>query len=361
DRLEYVAVQEDRAARYGWNFAPLGQIIPSWAVWDSLGYAEDGVHSNNAGGKVIGKYLFDVVRGAYRFHPSKKGGGGGIDGLSANGIVYTNGAGTATAAPNSLYFDAALNRLGILNSAPTYSLDLPNSATNSWRLPGFIMTPSGGLVWDNTSSAGLEGDVIWNINANNNFEVNLTGGSAGFNINAPLVPIKLGEALTLEGTGGLTFDNTALEGDVLWRIDGGNDFRVELPGSGTSNFRVTWNGTALELMELHFDEAEFGVPLKLNSLGAGDGVTSGLLYRQNSNDRVRQMTWADLVTRFDAEGLATDAEVATIQSLLLSGAGSPEGSVTADPGTLYLNTSGGAGQTLWVKESGTGNTGWVAK
>jgi hypothetical protein len=30
-------------------------------------------------------------------------------------------------------------------------------------------------------------------------------------------------------------------------------------------------------------------------------------------------------------------------------------------GTLYLNADGGTGATLWVKESGSGNTGWIAK
>jgi hypothetical protein len=45
----------------------------------------------------------------------------------------------------------------------------------------------------------------------------------------------------------------------------------------------------------------------------------------------------------------------------LSGTGSPAGVVAAPPGTLYLNLSGGAATTLWVKESGTGTSGWVAK
>lgn len=44
-----------------------------------------------------------------------------------------------------------------------------------------------------------------------------------------------------------------------------------------------------------------------------------------------------------------------------SGAGSPEGTVTANVGSLYTRTNGGAGTTLYVKESGAGNTGWVAK
>jgi len=43
------------------------------------------------------------------------------------------------------------------------------------------------------------------------------------------------------------------------------------------------------------------------------------------------------------------------------GAGSPEGVITAPIGSLYTRTNGGAGTTFYVKESGTGNTGWTAK
>jgi hypothetical protein len=45
-----------------------------------------------------------------------------------------------------------------------------------------------------------------------------------------------------------------------------------------------------------------------------------------------------------------------------SGAGSPEGVVAGSPGDFYTNTTGGAGTTLYVKETGAGtNTGWQAK
>lgn len=44
-----------------------------------------------------------------------------------------------------------------------------------------------------------------------------------------------------------------------------------------------------------------------------------------------------------------------------TGTGSPEGVVTASVGSMYTDVAGGAGTTLYVKESGTGNTGWVAK
>lgn len=44
-----------------------------------------------------------------------------------------------------------------------------------------------------------------------------------------------------------------------------------------------------------------------------------------------------------------------------TGAGTPEGAVTAPVGSLFTRTDGGANTTLYVKESGAGNTGWVAK
>ena len=44
-----------------------------------------------------------------------------------------------------------------------------------------------------------------------------------------------------------------------------------------------------------------------------------------------------------------------------SGSGSPESVVTAPVGSMYTDTAGGAGTTLYVKESGTGSTGWIAK
>jgi hypothetical protein len=44
-----------------------------------------------------------------------------------------------------------------------------------------------------------------------------------------------------------------------------------------------------------------------------------------------------------------------------SGEGTPEGALEAPIGSLYTRTDGGASTTLYVKESGTGNTGWIAK
>ena len=47
--------------------------------------------------------------------------------------------------------------------------------------------------------------------------------------------------------------------------------------------------------------------------------------------------------------------------IIQGGNGDPEGVVTASVGSLWLRANGAAGTTFYVKESGTGNTGWVAK
>lgn len=53
--------------------------------------------------------------------------------------------------------------------------------------------------------------------------------------------------------------------------------------------------------------------------------------------------------------------VALILSYRFIGVGTPEGSITAPVGAIYQRLDGGSNTTLYVKESGTGNTGWAAK
>jgi len=68
----------------------------------------------------------------------------------------------------------------------------------------------------------------------------------------------------------------------------------------------------------------------------------------------------------DVVGAATVSTSLTTPIVKLSttlfwsaGTGSPEGVVTADVGSLYSRTDGAP--SLYVKETGTGNTGWTPK
>jgi hypothetical protein len=65
---------------------------------------------------------------------------------------------------------------------------------------------------------------------------------------------------------------------------------------------------------------------------------------------VLRWTGVEWVTQYDSQ-----------QPDIYFGTGSPEGVVTAPVGSLYIRTDGGSGTTLYVKESGAGNTGWVGK
>lgn len=47
------------------------------------------------------------------------------------------------------------------------------------------------------------------------------------------------------------------------------------------------------------------------------------------------------------------------QSIILSGTGSPEGVLTEQPFKMYLDTAAASGSNLYIKKTGTGNTGWV--
>ena len=110
----------------------------------------------------------------------------------------------------------------------------------------------------------------------------------------------------------------------------------------------------------------------------GDSNTSILRFEQSdgtrdgyvgvgtgSNRDVHVYADADSVILYDggAVKFATTSQGVQLNSgpEWISGTGTPEGAVTASVGSLFSRTDGGASTTLYVKESGSGNTGWVAK
>jgi len=70
---------------------------------------------------------------------------------------------------------------------------------------------------------------------------------------------------------------------------------------------------------------------------------------------------------FSSHGIALDSDSTgdrvtwLIGPTIRAGSGSPESVVTAPVGSIYLRTNGGAGTSVYFKESGSGNTGWVGK
>lgn len=97
--------------------------------------------------------------------------------------------------------------------------------------------------------------------------------------------------------------------------------------------------------------ANYGPVVFYNDGGAGDGVA----YRNDNQSYPWYQSRA-----FYKDVLFGDGSAAPAASVS-SGYGSPEGVKNASPGSIYMNMSGGAGTSFYVKQSGTGNTGWVGK
>lgn len=63
------------------------------------------------------------------------------------------------------------------------------------------------------------------------------------------------------------------------------------------------------------------------------------------------------ILNFLIRNIAGDGELVKI----FHGYGTPESNVTAGIGSIYMRIDGGAGTSFYIKESGSGNTGWVGK
>lgn len=222
-------------------------------------------------------------------------------------------------------------------------------------------------------------------------------GSAGTGADHPMVAsVKAATTYRANATGVPTGD-----GQLRYVLGGGNK---AVGSSGTDNIfnfqpTVTESGTA----------RYFGWMINPTATTLGSGTSYPLWVGENSTNYYRVSNRGSHVTEADVAqtarfmkredtgdevqlsyGSATDRKLtvaanslgvvvkstsaaATLElnstgggvtvggSLVKSGTGTPEGSVTAPVGSLFLRTDGGAGSTLYVKESGAGNTGWAAK
>ncbi|NHE81857.1 hypothetical protein G9400_19795 [Klebsiella michiganensis] len=84
-------------------------------------------------------------------------------------------------------------------------------------------------------------------------------------------------------------------------------------------------------------------------------LTSAAIYPFNDNG----MTMGLAANRYSNSYVSRRMYTAITGDLF--GNGSPEGSVTAGVGSTYRRLDGGASSSFYVKETGTGNTGWIAK
>jgi hypothetical protein len=98
--------------------------------------------------------------------------------------------------------------------------------------------------------------------------------------------------------------------------------------------------------------------------GGGD-TRIGLILYSHSTDVMNIRAGGANTLTLDANGVASakyySGSAVFTGPTWSSGTASPEGAVTAPVGSIFSRTDGGANTSFYVKETGTGNTGWIAK
>jgi hypothetical protein len=169
------------------------------------------------------------------------------------------------------------------------------------------------------------------------------GGSAGWQVDA-----GTGQAGCLFNYGGLA--ETALVTGAMANalVDNRNGPGIQHIAAGATNhFGFRNRGQVYDKFLVESSSGSGGIVL-------GDGTRAGdVRWRRNGIGQA-QFTGTQVFESPLKFGSAAGPQ-------LRWGAGSPEGVVIAPPGSIYLCSDGGAGATLYVKESGADDTGWAAK
>ena len=129
-------------------------------------------------------------------------------------------------------------------------------------------------------------------------------------------------------------------GQFVYTNTGSNLYRVVAPGAGTTTTQPTHTSGVATTADGY----------KYLFINSGAVPTAAPQIQINSGD----VTFGTK-TCFPLLGALTAGPC------VYAGTGTPLGVVAASPGSLYLRADGGAGATLYVKETATDTTGWVAK
>jgi hypothetical protein len=305
--------------------------------------------------------------------------------------LFTGGIGIGAISPNNDCFiqrDAA----GILaqrNGTAAQTFRVYNTYTDASNYDRLSFFHSSGMatIMAEGAGTGLAGShlalrasgatkaIIFYTGALDRWAINSAGNFTAQNDNAYDIGasganrpknIYVGTSI-FTGVGGINFDVNArirspADSIVTLYNSALTDFgRLQLGGTTSAFPAIKRNATGIDIRLA--DDSAFA-PLNCGNLAANGNIRStdtaliGWL-----NTRSAMISPADGVIRLtnNAGTSYTRLELGEANLGISRGTGSPEGVVTALVGSLYLRTDGGLLTTLYVKESGTGNTGWAAK
>ena len=152
---------------------------------------------------------------------------------------------------------------------------------------------------------------------------------------------------------GVTF--AAIKLNVTDTASAAASLLVDLQVAATSKFSVTKAGLVTAASDVNATGNLSGANLSVNATGYLNFSGRALIKSPaDGSHRLSNQASSSYTSLLLATGASTDIG-------WYVGAGSPESAVTARVGSFYSRTDGGAVTSFYVKESGTGNTGWVAK
>lgn len=154
--------------------------------------------------------------------------------------------------------------------------------------------------------------------------------------------------------------------------DNGSYTRIEVPGATKYHIQ---GATANDYWQVKMANGSTNRPKFIGStfpcIGIENAAGTELIIANNSNSssastymQVLQDDGTSLIMQAGTSSAKFQAPTLLLNNSsvgIYSGAGTPEAAVTAPVGSIYLRNDGGAGTSFYVKQSGSGNTGWVGK
>lgn len=194
-------------------------------------------------------------------------------------------------------------------------------------------------------------------------------------LNTEAVPIA-GIQVNIDGNGYKNTDNAAIDAQVLTGVGGSIVHTAYTPGLSaaadiTLDGRNLFTGDAVTLPNAAYLQGRRadGVPTPILTVNPSDQVslTHGLATAANRPEVRMEPDGMLRILQGGTSVLTMTGKQIYIANLAVTANGrrihafstNPEGAVTANPGDLGVAWNGGRGTSLWVKETGTGNTGWA--
>lgn len=266
--------------------------------------------------------------------------------LGSPGITFndTTTQTTAAAAPTIATFGSSPTANGATVSGSAITLQ-PTDGTNPGAMTAGTQTLGGAKTWTGAQSFQSSVAVASNLTVSTNvyhptdtpdFFGNKSDGATTVGIR-----IGAGQALATAGAKVVSFCKAMFSGTntEVASIDKDGNFKSSGYVAASAGYGLSGSNGAVQGMA--------GSGSNTFIAAAGDAAFVGL----NSNTG----------NNFLKAGIKGIAVLGPSGPSIQMGTGDPSGVVTAIAGSMWLRTDGGAGTTFYVKESGTGNTGWVAK